>query len=187
MSEHTSWNDIAYKFIFEAARKLRIGVEKAKSIAEDAVRIAGPGVGHRRVGYRIIPAHSDPRRKCVEGWVVYEKVNRDAHTEAQERVTYVSERDVMKLWKLIKKNVPVNPKLTSETKPHQVKPEYKFMVANMATGMIRSKMLPPKFNYETFSGGAKRTNHYFPQYLQPMRVLDYLGYIRFGRVSWRTR
>jgi len=187
MSENTSWNEIAWNQIYAEARRLRIGVEKAKSIADAAVRIAGPGLGHRQVGYRVIPAHSDPKRKCVEGWLVYEKTMRDAHTQARERVTYVSERDVMKLWKLIKKNVPLNPKLTSVHKSHQVKPEYKFKVEDVATGMIRSKMLPPKFNYETFSGGSKRTNHYFPQYLQPMRVLDFLGNIRFGMVSWRTR
>jgi hypothetical protein len=187
MSENTSWNEIAYRLIYEAARKLRIGVEKAKSIAEDAVRIAGPGKGHRRVGYRIIPAYSDPKRKCVNGYIVYETVNRDAHTEAVEKATYVSERDVMKLWRVIKKNFPLNPKLTSEAKPYQVGIDYKFNVADVAEAMIKAKMLPPRFNYETFSGGAKRANHYFPQYLFPMRVLDYLNYVRFGMVSWRTR
>lgn len=185
MSENKSWNDISYTLIFEAARKLRIGVEKAKSIAEDAVRIAGPGVGHRRVGYRIIPALS--KGKCVTGWIVYERVNRDAHTSSYEKATYVSERDVMKLWRVIKKNFPVNGALTSEHQSYQVKSEHKFKVSDVASVMIKAKMLPPRFNYETFSGGKKRVNHYFPQYLFPCRVLDFLGYIRFGIASWRTR
>ena len=187
MSENTSWNEIAYRLIFEAARKLRIGVEKAKSIAEDAVRIAGPGRGHRRVGYRIIPAFSDPKRKCVNGYIVFERTNKDAHTEPEERATYVSERDVMKLWRAIKRAFPLNPALTHDHKPHQVGWDHKFTVADVAEAMIAAKMLPPRFKYQTFSGGENRVEHYFPQYLFPMRVLDYLHYVRFGMVSWRTR
>jgi len=185
--DHQPWNKVAYKLVFEAARKLRIGVEKAKSIAEDAVRIAGPGDGHNNVSYRIIEARNSRDRNVVDGFICYETVKLDAHSQSEERITYISEKDVTALRKLIKKSFPLDPRLTSLHKVWQVKPDYKFSAREVVKAMASAKMLPARFKYEGFFGAENRQRYYFPLYLYPARVLDFLGYIRFGNTSWRVK
>jgi len=33
---------------------------------------------------------------------------------------------------------------------------------------------------DSYNGGTNRARHYFPHYWRPMRVLEFLGYVRFG-------
>lgn len=183
-----NWQEWATRHVFMAARSLKIGKRKAEILAEDAVKIAGPGKDRLPVKYRVAPGtklRPGQRGKEVRGWWISEYAGRDAYTAPTEKTTFVSERDVFRLWRAVKKIVPLNPLLQKGTKPWEVKPEHKFTVADVAESMVKRKILPKRFKYAALFGGQYRQRYYFPRYLYLMRALDFIGYLRFGRVSWR--
>ena len=41
------------------------------------------------------------------------------------------------------------------------------------------------FDLSAFNGGLNRNRHYFPKYYYPMKILEKIGYIRYGKRIWR--
>lgn len=163
--------------VFEVMRASRIGKKKAEKLSRIVVDIAGPGKGHRAVKYRIAPANG--------GWWMTEAYGGDAHEAPKSAVKWVPEKAVKKLWRVIKKAFPKSAKYRLATDSSEVPASYRFDLPAVVPLMAKAKMLPKHFNTKTFYAGKNRNLHYMPKYLYPMRVLDFLGRIRFGGTSWR--
>lgn len=41
------------------------------------------------------------------------------------------------------------------------------------------------FDLSSFNGGLNRNRHYFPKYYYPMKILEHIGFIRYGKRIWR--
>lgn len=164
--------------VYDMMRSARIGKKKARGLAKAVVGIAGPGKGHRNVKYRIAPE--------AGGWWMVEHQGGDAHEAGRAVSAWVPEKAVKRLWRAIKKGFPVSAKYRDAgLLATEVAEQYKFRLPEVVKVMAARKMLPKRFHVKTFYGGVNRKAYYFPLYLYPMRVLDFLGRIRFGISSWR--
>jgi len=166
--------------VYSILRSQRIGKKRAMALAKVVVGIAGPGVGHRGVNYRVSPSKG--------GWWMTEMVGADAHDDPVQQTHFVPEAAVKRLWRIVKKLVPVSAKYRLSTNADQVPYDYRFGLQHVASVLCRKKLLwkeRGRLDLWAIGGGTNRAKYYFPLYLYPMRVLDFLGRIRFGKTSWR--
>jgi hypothetical protein len=172
-----SFHQWATDAVANVLRRERLSAKRARSVAKLVVGIAGPGPGHRNINYRISPGRG--------GWWMTEVVGGDAHEEPRPQTHFVPEANVKRLWRLIKKLAPASAKYRSAADWSEVPASYRFNLPEVALVLRRKKLLPRGMDTLSIGGGRRRATYYFPLYLYPMRVLDYLGRIRFGRSSWR--
>lgn len=173
-----TWSTWATDTVYRMLRAERMSRRRARLVAARVVSVAGPGKGHRELRYRIRPGKN--------GWWMQELVGGDAHEEPQDwMVHFVPEAAVNRLWRIVKKLVPFSAKYRLSTDRHEVPEDYRFSLPDVALGLRRRKLFPRGMDTLSIGGGKRRATYYFPLYLYPARVLDFLGRIRFGKTSWR--
>lgn len=172
-----TWSTWATDTVYRMLRAERMSRKRARLVAARVVGIAGPGKGHRELRYRIRPSKG--------GWFMHEMVGGDAHDEPQEMVSFVPEAAVRRLWRIVKKLVPFSAKYRLSTDRNEVPDSYRFNLPDVALELRRRKLFPRGMDTLSIGGGKRRAKFYFPLYLYPARVLDFLGRIRFGKTSWR--
>jgi len=163
--------------VYTMLRADRIGKKRARRLAEQAVLVSGPGRGHREIRYRVSPAG--------DGWWITEWNGGDAHDEPELTNYFVPEANVKRLWRIVKKLVPVSAKYRLSTDSQEVPASYRFGLQDVAKVLRQKHLLPKRMDTLSVGGGKRRRAYYFPMYLYPARVLDFLGRIRFGATSWR--
>jgi len=184
----SDFSNKARALIYDKCVEMGVKETTAKEIARFAVRVAGPGQGKSNVSYRVIPGKKTINNVEEDGYWVIEVTDKDSYTAPVESKDFVTARRARNLWKLICDNFPHDEAARKKSEPDDVLDEAKFGMVDMVKALIKKGVLPTDFPIRSFNGGGKfRDKFYFPMYLNPMRVLDYLLKIRFGRTSWRLQ
>jgi len=178
----------ARALIFDKCVELGVAEKTAKEIARFAVLAAGPGESKQNVKYRVVPGEKTINNVKEPGYWIFEVTDKDSYTEPTESKDFVTARRVRNMWKLITEEFPHDQAARRHSKPEDVLEEAKFGMADVLKAFVKRGVLPTDFPLRSFNGGGKyRKKFYFPLYLNPLRALDYLEKVRFGRTSWRLQ
>jgi len=122
------------------------------------------------------------------GYYIIEVTEKDSYSEPVEKSEFVTAKRVRNAWRLICDNFPHDRAARKHSNPEDVLEEAKFTMSDYVKALIKKGVLPVDFPTRSFNGGGHfRKKFYFPLYLAPLRALDYLERVRFGRCSWRLQ
>jgi hypothetical protein len=178
----------ARALIFDKCVELGVAEKTAKEIARFAVLAAGPGESKSNVNYRVVPGEKTINNVEEAGYYIVEVTEKDSYTEPVEKSEFVTAKRVRNAWRLICDNFPHDRAARKHSNPEDVLEEARFGLSDYIKALIRKGVLPVDFEVRSFNGGGRnRDKLYFPLYLHPLRALDFLERIRFGRCSWRLQ
>lgn len=184
----SEFSDKARALVFDHCTALGVDDKKAKDIARYAVLVAGPGESKSNVSYRVVPGEKVINNVKEAGYWIVEVTDKDSYTEPVEKSEFVTAKRVRNAWKLICEEFPRDLAARKHSNPEDVLEESKFTMSDYVKALIKKGVLPVDFPTKSFNGGGKyRKKFYFPLYLNPLRALDYLDKVRFGRTSWRLQ
>lgn len=159
---------------------LQEAVEKIEAVYAPSIYHANPAV-IKEPNYHVWQTGINPG--LFDGWWGSEYERSDKYSEPSKSKTDIPAEHIRALWNIV--NLYAVPFVRHDD-PSRIQPRYKFALPDIAPAIIKRYNLgisPGEFN----GSADNRAKYYKPLYLWPMRVLDSMGWIRFGQVSWRMK